>query len=147
MISRETKDLGRRDFHKLSLAALSGVVAGSLFGGCKSDEKNEAASGENLMLMEPHVCRGLNTCKGLGADGKNQCAGTGSCASAKAHGCAGMNECKGQGGCGGKAGMNDCKGHGGCAVPLKADAWKSARAAYEAAMKAGGKQCGLAPSK
>jgi hypothetical protein len=41
--------------------------------------------------------------------------------------------------------MNECKGHGGCAVPLKSDAWKGARTAFEAAMKANGKQVGPAP--
>ena len=140
------KDLGRRDFHRLSLAAVSGVLAGSLFSGCKSDEKSSTASGENPMLSEPHVCRGLNTCKAKGAGGSNQCAGMGACATAKAHACAGANECRGQGGCNGTAGMNECKGHGGCNVPLKADAWKSARASFEAAMKSSGKLVGPAPT-
>lgn len=142
------KNLGRRDFHKLSLAAVGGIVAGSVLGGCKSEEKSgTAASGEELLLDEPHVCRGLNSCKGQGAGGGNQCAGTGKCANVKAHSCAGKNECAGQGGCHGTAGMNACGGKGGCAVPLKEDTWKGARAAYEAVMKSAGKQCGPAPAK
>ena len=74
------------------------------------------------MAQEPHVCRGLNTCKGKGAGAKNDCAGQGDCATAKAHTCAGDNDCAGLGGCNADVkapGENACKGKGGCHVPIK----------------------------
>ena len=60
----------RRDFHKLALAALSGMLAGA--GGCRSgDEADDTAKYDaNLLADEPHVCRGLNTCQGLDKSGK-----------------------------------------------------------------------------
>src|SRR5262245_13786332 len=97
----DASKLGRRDFHRLSLAALGGALAGATLGSCKSKEKDamaEVKSGAHPLLSEPHVCRGLNTCEGKGAGGGNQCAGTGKCATAKSHSCHGMNDCKGQGG-------------------------------------------------
>ena len=127
-------DLTRRDFHKLSLAAFGGLVAGAALSSRRlfaADEKTKDA----------HACCGLNSCSGQGADGKNQCAGTGNCATAKAHGCSGQNDCKNQGG----SGENDCKGKGSCAVPLKGEGWKDARAKFEERMKKAGKDVGKAP--
>jgi hypothetical protein len=173
----QKNDLTRRDFTRLSMAALGGMVAGTL-AGCqaakttgggkgKGEEKGEEKGKEKgeekdkdgqaktepdtaYLVQEPHVCRGLNTCKGKGKGGKNACAGQGACATAKAdHSCAGMNECKGQGGCGTTPGQNACKGQGKCSVPLKNEAvWKKARAAFEKAYKAKeGKEPGKAPAK
>jgi hypothetical protein len=147
--------LNRRDFHQLSLAALGGLAAGLVAGCGKSDppQSTAAAAGEavdpeQLLLADPHVCRGLNTCKGKGSDGENDCAGRGACASPVArHECAGQNDCKGQGGCGSLPGQNACKGQGGCAVPLEGGMWDKARRAYEAAMKKAGKEFGPAPAK
>ena len=112
-------------------------------------EGGEPAAGQetaSLLMGDKNVCRGLNTCKGHGAGGENSCAGTGACATFAAHECAGNNECKGQGGCGAKPGENACKGMGSCAVPLKEHAWGKARANFEAAMKAAGKDVGDAPA-
>lgn len=112
-------------------------------------EGGEPAVGEetaSLLMGDKNVCRGLNICKGHGAGGENACAGTGACATIAAHECAGNNECKGQGGCGAKPGENACKGMGSCAVPLKDHAWGKARANFEAAMKAAGKEAGPAPA-
>jgi len=107
----------RRDFSKLAAAALGGVIAGS------AALSAAAADDESPLLKEPHVCCGLNTCKGTGSDKKNDCAGMGHCATAKKHTCKGENDCKGQGGCKTAdhacAGKNACKGKGGCAVPVK----------------------------
>ena len=129
-------DVSRRDFGKLTLAAFGGVLAGSMLGGrlLAADEKKE--------MKEAHACCGLNSCKGNGAGGDNECAGMGKCSTTEAHGCAGSNACKNQGG----EGVNDCKGHGGCAVPIKGDAWKKARANFEAAMTKAGKKFGPAPA-
>ncbi|NQV28641.1 MAG: hypothetical protein HQ518_30180 [Rhodopirellula sp.] len=164
-------DLSRRDFNRLSMAAFGGVVAGT-FAGCAKEGGGEASStpsapdashdatmpeGESgaapageetasLLMGEKNVCRGLNICKGHGAGGENACAGTGACATIAAHECAGNNECKGQGGCGTKPGENACKGMGSCAVPLKEHSWGKARANFEAAMKAAGKEVGAAPA-
>ncbi|MBN68606.1 MAG: hypothetical protein CME32_04905 [Gimesia sp.] len=99
----------------------------------------------SLLMKEPHVCRGLNTCKGTNAGIKNDCAGLGACASVAEHACSGQNECKGQGGCGTNPGMNSCKGKGGCHIPLMEGAWKLARAEFEKAMEKAGKKVGPAP--
>ena len=102
---------------------------------------------EQLLVDDKHVCRGLNTCKGLGRSKENACAGQGTCASIADHACAQQNECKGQGGCGADPAFNACKGMGGCHVPLMDEAWTKARAAFEAAMKKSGKTVGAAPAK
>ncbi|MGH9339777.1 MAG: twin-arginine translocation signal domain-containing protein [Acidobacteriota bacterium] len=139
----ETKnhnELTRRDFHKLTVAAFGGVLGGSLLAG-----RAMALQEENPMLKEPHVCCGLNTCKGKGAGSSNDCAGMGNCATAERHSCQGQGACAGQGGCGETAGANACKGQGECAVPLKASTWKKARARFEAAMKEAGQKFGPAP--
>jgi len=143
------------------MAALGGTLAGTALIGCKSNSKgngNGATNGgattpTSLLLADPHVCRGLNTCKSKGAcktasndcKGKNACAGQGKCASAKAHDCHTENVCKGQGGCGDLAGVNECKGKGECGVPLKDETWTKVRAKFEVAMTKSGKKAGPAP--
>lgn len=156
------KDLDRREFNRLAVAAFGGVVAGSLAGcqqqppaansgtgaGGTTPAPGDSSAGEtavSLLLVEPHVCRGLNTCKGMGASKENACAGQGTCASVEHHQCGGQNACKGQGGCGAHPGENSCKGEGHCAVPLMDHAWGPARKNFEAAMKAAGKEFGAAP--
>lgn len=134
----------RRDFTRLAAAALGGLIAGAAAGNAADDKKDAK---KNPLLEEPHVCRGLNICKGKGKGGKNECAGMGACASAKAHACAGMNECRGQGGCGEKPGENECKSMGKCAVPLDAKAWPKARKRFEELMTKDGKKVGPAPKK
>lgn len=88
----------------------------------------------NLLAQEPHVCRGLNTCRGKGKGGENDCAGRGDCAVVMSHACQGLNDCEGRGGCGEYPGQDRCKGQGGSAVPLKKDTWKKARARFEQVM-------------
>lgn len=151
--------MDRRDFHKWTLAALSGVAAGCAkpatppAGGAAVVPPGAGMAdavvtdAELLMLDEPHTCRGLNACKGLGKGGDNTCAGTGACASVAEHACSTQNECKGQGGCGENPGMNSCKGKGGCHIPLMEEIWPKARAAFEAAMKKSGKEFSAAPAK
>jgi hypothetical protein len=64
------RDLTRRDLGKLGLAAWSGALAGSLLG--QGPRQASAAAGEpapaseSRWLKEPHLCCGLNTCKGHG---------------------------------------------------------------------------------
>jgi hypothetical protein len=150
--------LDRRDFHKLSLAALGGVLAGAAAGcggaappsgpsGPPAVSTNEQTYVEQLLTDEPHVCRGLNTCKGLGRSKENECAGLGTCATMADASCGGNNACQGQGGCGELPGMNSCKGKGGCHIPLMDQAWDKARESFEAAMKKSGKKFGPAPAK
>jgi hypothetical protein len=134
-------NLSRRDFCKLSVAALAGLSLGEAVSFAADEKKSE----KNPLLSDPHVCRGLNTCKSKGADKKNSCAGTGTCATAKSHPCGSGNECKGQGGCGETPGENACKGKGDCHVPLAKDAWKKARSRFEVLMKADNKKFGPAP--
>ena len=158
-------ELSRRDFTKLTMAAFGGLMAGA--SGCRRAGDGEpageaevpqpagdvsatdatAASNEPsvaYLLEEPHVCRGLNTCASKGKSGDNACAGQGTCARVE-HLCSGQNDCKGQGGCGEHPGQNACKGLGGCDVPLM-HVWEEARAAFEKAMKAQGKEVGAAPA-
>lgn len=137
----------RRDFGKLAVAAFGGLAVGasSREAAADDDKAPKIPVDPALLLKDPHVCRGLNVCKGHGAGGKNECAGRGQCASVK-HVCAGENECKGQGGCGGYPGQNNvCKGQGHCAVPLDAETWEIARIQFEEIMEANGKKVGKAP--
>ena len=129
------EDISRRDFGKLGLAVFGGLVAGSMAsaGRLFADEKEKSA--------DKHACCGLNECKSAGASADNSCAGTGTCSTTAAHGCSGSNACKNQGG----EGENDCKGKGSCAVPIKGDAWKEARAKFEARMTKAGTKFGPAP--
>ncbi len=139
-------ELNRRDLGKLTAAALAGAITGSLLatGGQRGLYAAEPAKpADSRWLQDPHICCGLNSCKGHGKGASNECAGMGSCATAAAHGCAGENECAGQG----AAGDNGCKGHGSCAVPVRGDGWKKARASWEAAMTKAGKKFGPAPKE
>jgi len=155
--------MNRREFNALAAAAFGGVVAGTVAGCGKKDDKgktektgegsgkkteggDETKTDPTLLTQEPNVCRGLNTCKDKGK-GEHECAGQGMCATAKAHSCHGENDCRGQGGCGDTAGQNLCKKKGECNVPLKADTWKKARANFEEQMKKAGKKFGDAPPK
>ncbi|MDB5307077.1 MAG: hypothetical protein JWO38_1279 [Gemmataceae bacterium] len=139
-------DPNRRDFTKLAAAALGGLVAGTAVTAAeKKDDKKDKT--KNPLLSEPHVCRGLNTCKGKGKGDKNDCAGASACATLKAHTCKGENDCRGQGGCGAKPGENECKGMGGCAVPLSDKAWPKARKRFEEVMEKAGKKVLPAPKK
>ncbi len=163
-----SNDLNRRDFHRLSMAAMGGVMAGSL-AGCENKPLPQpaappsaptaatpgatppavAATGE-VSAPEWHLCRGLNECKGQGggeSKGKNNCAGLGECATVKEHGCGGENECKGQGGCGANAADNECKGKGGCHIPLMDEPWEKVRKRLADKMKTAGQKLGDAPPK
>lgn len=131
--------VSRRDFHRLAGAAVGGLVLGAPLSAHAADLD------PSRILTDPHVCRGLNTCKGKGKSKDNSCAGAGTCATAEAHGCGGSNACKGQGGCGEHPGENACKGQGDCNVPLKKDTWKKARKTFEAQMKKKGKTFSAAP--
>src|SRR5260370_21453980 len=132
-------ELNRRNFHKLAGAALGGLMAGAAGVGFVAAAEEEEAKPKDpkkpLLLQEPHICRGLNVCKGHSVDKKNDCAGMGACGTVKDHKCKGMNDCAGLGGCGEHPGENTCKGMGECAVPLSDKAWTKARANFEAAMK------------
>jgi hypothetical protein len=143
--------VNRRDFTRLAAAALGGALAGAKL--AAAEDKKEADKPQKkdvnkpLLLQEPHVCRGLNSCKSKGKGGKNDCAGQGACHTAKEHTCGGDNDCAGLGGCGDKPGENACKGKGDCHVPLGDKAWAKARKSYEAAMKKADKKFGDAPKK
>src|ERR1700689_4884532 len=124
-------DLTRRDFAKLTLAALAGFSAGRQASG----PEGQPPGVKHPLLSDPHVCRGLNTCRGKDVTRRNQCAGTGTCATARYHPCKGHNDCRGQGGCGDAPGANECRGWGACDVPLKPRVWVLARQRFEKLMK------------
>ena len=136
-------DLNRREFAKLTAAAVGGVVAGTAV----SNVVEGAIVDESPLLSGKNVCRGLNPKCGGHKGGNNACAGQGACYTANKHTCHGSNDCKGQGGCGARPGENACKGKGECGVPLSDSAWKRARANFETAMKAAGKKFGPPPAK
>jgi hypothetical protein len=173
------EELTRRDFHRLTAAAMGGLVAGTIAGCGGEDEPapgnggaqhsgqppagHDAAGGHeaagaaggdgakydvSLLLEEPHVCRGLNTCMNKGASGENACAGQGTCATAEHHTCHQANACKGQGGCGDYPGQNTCKMQSECGVPLSEGTWEKARAAFEKIWKERNpdKELGMAPA-
>ena len=141
----------RRQFHKLTAAALSGLVAGagSVWAADEKKDKKGKKPKVNvdpaLLLTEPNACRGLNVCKGKGKGGDNACAGQGACGSVEAHSCNGQNACEGQGGCGAYPGQNTCKTKGHCAVPLKKATWETARKQFEQLRKDAGEKVGPAP--
>jgi hypothetical protein len=154
------KILNRRALHRLALAALGGLATGALVGcgggnaptkdqaEADKDKKGQEADATPRSLQDPHVCRGINTCKNKGKKGTtNECAGQAHCATVAAHGCNGMNACKGQGGCGEHPGENECKGKGGCEVPLSDKTWPKARKRFEELMAKAGKKFGDAPPK
>jgi hypothetical protein len=121
------------------------VAGTSIAAGQQKDKPDDKK--KNPLLEEPHVCRGLNTCKGKGKGEKNACAGQGACATVKAHTCKGENACRGQGGCAATPGENECKGKGNCAVPLNDKAWAKARKRFEELMTKEGHKVGPAPKK
>ncbi|MCA9068290.1 MAG: hypothetical protein KDA84_05175 [Planctomycetaceae bacterium] len=141
------ENVNRRDFNRLTVAAMGGLMAGS-FVGCgedKTDGKTGEKSGEGQSNVDlsawtgEHVCRGLNACKGEGKGGKNACAGQGECATVEPHSCGTENTCKNLGGCGPTAASNSCKGEGGCQVPLMKTAYETAYKKFKADMEKAGK--------
>jgi hypothetical protein len=148
----------RRELNRWAVAALGGLLTGTITG-CTSKpqgadkavaDKQDKGDPEkaSLLLQDPHVCRGINTCQNKGKPGTtNACAGQGTCATVASHDCQGMNDCKGQGGCGEHPGQNDCKGQGGCAVPLSDKTWPKARKRFEELMAKAAKKVGDAPPK
>jgi hypothetical protein len=149
----QEKHVSRRDFSRLALAAAGGIAAGSVAAFAQEgsatrdskEKKDEFPVDAKLLLEDPNVCRGLNTCQGKGK-GDHACAGQGACATVEAHACHGTNDCKGQGGCGGYPGQNTCSEKGHCAVPLGEKAWATARKQFEHLMKDLDKLFGPAPA-
>jgi hypothetical protein len=126
---------------------MGGLAAGCSEQPAAAPKGDEVAKADevNPLLDEPHVCRGLNTCKGFGSD---SCAGLSQCATESAkHECATHNACRGQGGCGENSGENACKGQGGCSVPLMDAVWDKTRKRFEELMAKEGKKVGPAPAK
>ena len=143
--------IDRRDFHKLTTAALGGIAAGAVLG-CGGGQPAAGPPAGTAAAAELHLCRGLNDCKGLGKSKDNACRGQGTCATAKEHSCGGLNECKELGGCGETVGANDCKTKGGCHVPLMTEppgesAWDKLRKKKEAEWTEKKLESGPAPAK
>jgi hypothetical protein len=134
-------DFSRRDFAKLTLAALAGFCAASPVIAAEI----QRSTVKDPLLSDPHICRGLNTCRGKDVTARNQCAGTGTCATARYHPCKGHNDCRGQGGCGDVPGLNECRGWGACDVPLKPRVWVVARQRFEKVMKQQRRRFGVPP--
>ena len=77
----DVSKMNRRDFQRLTAAAFGGVVSGVVSGSLMIGPAIAADDEAKSLLDEPHVCRGLNACKGKGGCGatkaKNACAGQG----------------------------------------------------------------------
>jgi hypothetical protein len=145
----EPSTINRRRFSQLAAAAFGGLLAGSQAEQAVAQAQSGgqgAPAEKNPLLSDPHVCRGLNTCKGKGKSKDNACAGQGSCATARAHTCHAANDCRGQGGCGASPGENSCRSKGACGVPLSPRTWKKARKRFEEIMAKDGKKFGPAPA-
>lgn len=141
------RNVSRRDFSKLATVAVGGMIAGSRAAMGQDAKKDEGFPVDpKLLLEDPNVCRGLNSCDGKGK-GDHACAGQSACSTVEAHSCNGMNECKGRGGCGGYPGQNACKEQGHCAVPLSKESWSLARKQFEHLMRGMDKDFGKAPRK
>ena len=136
--------IDRRSFHHWTMAALGGMLAGAEQASGQTANTNQPPS---PLLSDPHVCRGLNTCRGKGKGVMNACAGQGACATARSHTCHRGNDCRGQGGCGEKPGENTCRGRGACYVPLQPIIWTKARKRFEELMTKQGKAFGPAPPR
>jgi hypothetical protein len=129
--------------------------------------KPEDLGGSNeAPILELHVCRGLNACKGHDAAGEAPMAGMGECATVW-HNCHGGGACRGQGGCGyegseyeqSQPGEQSCAQNGSCASPINESrvfsggpykgksVWKRARAVFEARMYNAGVPFGPAPGE
>lgn len=140
--SAKSAPVSRRNFGCLTAAAVGGLILGSTLTVRADDKAKEDPAN---ILSDPHICRGINTCKSKGKGKDNACAGQGTCATAQTHGCDAQNACKGQGGCGAHPGENSCKGLGACEVPLTEKTWKKARKTFEAQMTKQKKTFGSAP--
>jgi len=143
------KQVSRRNFSKLATAAVGGILVASRGVGAQEKEGSDTKKAAfpvdaALLLQDPNVCRGLNSCEAKGK-GDHKCAGQSACSTVAKHSCNGMNECKGQGGCGQYPGQNTCKEHGHCAVPLSKETWSIARKQFEQLMKDTGQKIGAAP--
>jgi hypothetical protein len=141
----DNSELSRRDFAKLTLAAFTGLSAGAGAAATAMASGYNRRTVVNPLLTDPHICRGLNTCRGKGVDRRNRCAGTGTCATARYHECKGHNDCRGQGGCGAQPGENQCRGWGACDVPLRPGTWVTARKRFEQLMIAQKRSFGVPP--
>ena len=89
-------NLSRREFAKLTAAAVGGVVAGTAVNGIAGAEAGTIVD-ESPLLSGKNVCRGLNPKCGGHKGGSNTCAGQGSCHTANKHTCHGsIRRCPGK---------------------------------------------------
>lgn len=128
--------------------------------------EKELGGSNGAPILELHVCRGLNACKGHDINGEAPMAGMGECATVQ-HVCHGDGSCRGQGGCGyagtdyeqSKPGEQSCSRNGSCASPINESrvfsagpykgksVWKRARAVFEARMYDAGVPFGPSPGE
>lgn len=137
----------------------------------------ENMPGPDALLVELHVCMGLNSCAATKSesdprgtrhdpDGAAPMAGMGTCATV-IHVCHGDNACRSQGGCGyagsayeqAKPGDQACSANGSCASPINVSrvfsagpykgksVWKRARAIFEERMYQAGVVFGPSPGE
>ena len=106
------EEVSRRDFHKLSTAALCGLIAGTAFG-CgdqASPPPAKTSSSTTPPPTAPPIAPAVSTKTEVKADAKTDGKSAVAVATVGLHACRGLNECKGLG----KSKKNDCAGKGDC---------------------------------
>ena len=140
--------MNRRDFQRLTAAALGGVIGGSMHAPPRrcGRRHGEVAAGRTPRLSRAEHLQGE---KRLRRDQRQERHVPAKAAAPRPRSTTAKARipAKGQGGCGEHPGENTCKAKGSCEVPLKDKAWDKARANFEAAMKKAGKKFGPAPKK
>lgn len=108
----ENSELNRRDFHRLTMAAFGGALAGSV-AGCGGESAPPAGGPASAPAGATTATPGGGTEQPAGLDDdvaalENSVAAVG----VEKHLCRGLNACKNQG----KSGENECAGQGTCAT-------------------------------
>jgi hypothetical protein len=107
----EPQEVSRRDFHKLSSAALCGLIAGTAFG-CADQAAPPAKTASNATPASaaPATDLAKSPVPPPAAATKSDAKGTAAVTTVALHACRGLNECKSLG----KSKKNDCAGKGDC---------------------------------
>ena len=107
----QPEEVSRRDFHKLSTAALCGLIAGTAFG-CGEQAAAPGSKGTTPppITAAPPTTPAVAAKTDAKADAKTAGKSAAAVTTVALHACRGLNECKGLG----KSKKNDCAGKGDC---------------------------------
>jgi hypothetical protein len=105
------EEVSRRDFHKLSTAALCGLIAGTAFGcGEQAAPPGPKGATSSPTTTPPTTAPATTPPATAQTDAKTEGKSAAAVTTAGLHACRGLNECKGLG----KSKKNDCAGKGDC---------------------------------